>query len=106
LATGTPQPATTNAAIVEMLIVCALSPPVPTTSSTIGKPCSTRTLRSRIARAAPTTSSTVSPFAASAASSAAARTGESVSSMTAPIVLAIASEERWCPASTPRSSAG
>ena len=107
LATGTPQPATMNAAAVEMLIVCALSPPVPTMSSTIGSPCSTRTLRSRIARAAPTTSSTVSPFAASAASSAAARTGESVSSMIAPISVAPSRRaERSSPPSTRRSNGG
>jgi hypothetical protein len=46
-----------------------------TTSTTIGKPCSTRTLRSRIARAAPTISSTLSPLAASATSNPAACAG-------------------------------
>ncbi len=104
LATGTPQPATMKAAAVEMLIVCELSPPVPTMSSTSGKPWSTRTLRSRIARAAPTISSTVSPFAASPASSAADRTGESVSSMIAPISSAISADERSSPANTRRSN--
>ena len=60
LATGTPLPATTIAAAVEMLKVPALSPPVPTVSmapagAAIGKALA------RMVRAAPVISSTVSP---------------------------------------------
>ena len=105
LATGTPAPAATNAAAVEMLIVCAPSPPVPTMSSTSGNPCSTRTLRSRIARAAPTISSGVSPLAASATSRAVVRIGEIVSSMIAPNARAVSSALKSCPANSVRNSA-
>ena len=61
-ATGIPVPATTNAAVVEILNVCAPSPPVPEVSTTKG--CWGRTFVdfSRIARAAPVISSIVSPL--------------------------------------------
>ena len=61
-ATLTPPAAVTSAAVVEMLKLCALSPPVPTISkSSIS--VSTLTACSRIAAAQPAISSTVSAFA-------------------------------------------
>src|SRR3990170_7711378 len=62
LATGTPAPATTKAAQVEILCVPLASPPVPQVSMA---PSGARTLtaRARMARAAPAISSTVSPRA-------------------------------------------
>ena len=68
LATGTPAPATTIAATVEMLNVPLRSPPVPTTSTT-GDGGRTGFANSSIVRARPSTSSTVSPFVRSAISS-------------------------------------
>jgi hypothetical protein len=67
LATRTPAPATMNDAAVVTLTVPDPSPPVPQVSSTGGS-ASTFNMRARMARAAPTTSSTVSPFIRSAAS--------------------------------------
>ena len=64
LATRTPAPAVTNAAIVEMLNVHAPSPPVPQVSSS-GSPLSATSTRcdfSRMARAKPVSSAAVSPF--------------------------------------------
>ena len=62
LATGTPAPATTKAAQVEILCVPLASPPVPQVSMA---PSGARTLtaRARMARAAPVISSTLSPRA-------------------------------------------
>ncbi len=60
LATGTPQPATTIATAVEILSVPFASPPVPHVSIAPGG-AFIRTARERIARAAPTNSSVVSP---------------------------------------------
>ena len=66
LATTTPAPATRNAAIVETLTDREPSPPVPQVSTIGSATKSTPTMRARIARAAPTISSTVSPFMRSA----------------------------------------
>src|ERR1035438_5100014 len=64
LATRTPAPAATNAAMVEILKVDAQSPPVPQVSSS-GSPPGPQSMgaaTSRMARANPTSSSTLSPF--------------------------------------------
>ncbi len=66
LATCPPAAATTNAAVVEMLNVCAPSPPVPQVSMTCAPATSTFAAISRITSAAAATSSTVSPLALSA----------------------------------------
>ena len=58
----TPPAAATNAEVVEILKLCALSPPVPTISST-SIPVSTFVAWSRIAAAHPAISSVVSAFA-------------------------------------------
>jgi hypothetical protein len=65
LATVQPAPAAISAAVEEMLKV-GRPPPVPTTSSRSSRATSTCAARSRIVRARPTTSSTVSPFVRSA----------------------------------------
>src|SRR5579885_112622 len=103
LATGTPAAATVSAVIVEMLIVLALSPPVPTTSTTSGRPCSTCRLRPRIARAAPAISSYVSPRAASEVSRPAAWTALKEPSMISPIMDAASSSLRRSPPRRRRS---
>ena len=59
-----------NDASVEMLTECELSPPVPQVSTSTGASNGTGTMRARMARAAPTTSPTVSPFMRRATSSA------------------------------------
>src|SRR5919201_2549929 len=65
LATGTPAPATMNAAQVETLTEPEPSPPVPTTSTASGGAL-TRSILLRIAATAPVISSTVSPRTRSA----------------------------------------
>src|SRR5581483_1211000 len=65
-ATDAPAPAATSAAAVEMLNVRPPSPPVPQVSTSGARRDATRSACARMARAAPTTSSTVSPFARSA----------------------------------------
>src|SRR5262245_55597219 len=70
LATGTPAPATTKAAQVEMLCVPLASPPVPQVSIAPSG-ARTATARALSARAAPAISSTVSPRTRSPISSAA-----------------------------------
>src|SRR5471030_879289 len=65
LATGTPAPATMNAAQVETLTEPEPSPPVPTTS-TASAGARTRSILARIAETAPVISSTVSPRTRSA----------------------------------------
>ena len=65
LATGTPQPATTNALAVEMLKLPEESPPVPQVSIVPGG-ASIATAFARMIRAAPVISSTVSPRTLSA----------------------------------------
>ena len=69
LATGTPAPATINAAQVEMLYEPDASPPVPTTSMASGGAC-TRSILERMAVTAPVISSTVSPRTRNAMSNA------------------------------------
>ena len=69
LATGTPAPATMNAAQVEMLNEPEASPPVPTTSMASGG-ASTRSILPRMAVTAPVISSTVSPRTRNAINSA------------------------------------
>ncbi len=64
-ATGTPAPATTIAAIVEMLNVPLRSPPVPHVSTT-GVPASTGLANPSAVPASPSSSSTVSPLVRSA----------------------------------------
>ena len=65
LATGTPQPAATSAAAVEMLKVPLASPPVPQVSM-VPSGASMRSARARIACAPPVISSTLSPRTRSA----------------------------------------
>ncbi len=67
LATVTPQPATIKAVVVEILKVCAASPPVPHVSTTIPEDTWMRKAFLRMALAAPANSSNVSPFVARAA---------------------------------------
>src|SRR5664279_395333 len=69
LATGTPAPATMNAAQVEMLNEPEASPPVPTTSTASGG-AFTPSILARMVVTAPVISSTVSPRTRSAISSA------------------------------------
>ena len=64
-ATASPAPAAISAAAVEMLNVCRMSPPVPQVSTT-ARATRTGVACRRIARAAPTISSTRSPFMRSA----------------------------------------
>ena len=88
-ATGTPQAATTNEATVEMLKVPAPSPPVPQVSTAPRD--ASGTARARMARAKPTTSSSVSPRAAIAARRAPIWAGVASPSMIAPIAAAASS---------------
>ena len=67
LATATPAPATTNAAVVEMLKVPARSPPVPQVSMRGWRVGRTGVTWRRMARANPMISAMVSPLARSAA---------------------------------------
>ncbi len=62
LATVTPHPATTKAAVVEMLNVWAPSPPVPQVSTTVEAFTWMRWALRRMVRAAPASSENVSPF--------------------------------------------
>jgi hypothetical protein len=80
-----------NAATVETLMVPRPSPPVPQVSTTT--PAGTRSLvaRARIAVAAPTTSSTVSPFMRSATRNAPICAGVASPSMMQPTAAAISS---------------
>src|SRR5437016_10363991 len=70
-ATEAPAPAATNAAAVEILKVGTAPPPVPQVSTRWSPAASTGTIVSRSARAAPATSSAVSPLTRSPMSSAA-----------------------------------
>ena len=98
LATGTPQAATTNDATVEMLKVPAPSPPVPQVSTA---PCEVSgTARARIARAKPTTSSSVSPRAAIAPRSAPIWAGVASPSMIEPMAAAASSSASRSPRAT------
>ena len=104
LATATPAPATMNAAIVDTLIDREPSPPVPQVSTIASAVEVEVGMRARIARAAPTTSSTVSPFMRSAASSAPICAGVAWPSMIWPTTAAISSDVRSL-RSTTRASA-
>ena len=74
LTTVVPVPATTSAAIVEMLTVCARSPPVPT-RSTVRPGTENRTECASIVFASAVSSSTVSPLQRSATRNPARRAG-------------------------------
>src|SRR3954464_3306463 len=74
LTTRAPAAATTTAAIVEMLTVCARSPPLPQVSTTGPATCNGGACSS-IASARPSTSSSVSPFARRAVTNPASCTG-------------------------------
>jgi len=97
LATFTPQPATTNAATVEILNVFRPSPPVPQVSSDGPGPASTRTIASRIASAKPVNSSTVASRGGTAARNAAKRTGETEPASMSRIAVAESASERASP---------
>ena len=104
LATGTPQDATTSAAVVEMLNVPEPSPPVPT-MSIVPSGASTRTTRSRIADAKPASSSTVSPRIRRPMSRAASCDGVASPSITAPIARRASSIESVRPSTIAASAA-
>src|SRR5262249_55580824 len=98
LATGTPHAATTKEATVEMLKVPEPSPPVPQVSTA---PREARgTARERIVRAKPTTSSSVSPRTAMAASRAPMWAGVAWPSMMTPMAAAASSSVRRSPRET------
>ena len=87
LAHAAPAPATTSAARVETLMVCARSPPVPTTSITGPlTSMSTWVAASNIASTIPTSSSTSSPFIRSATTNAAICAGLAAPSSTSAMV--------------------
>ncbi len=104
LTTGTPAPAATIAAIVEMFTEKDRSPPVPTTSST--RPGTTSGVAcSYIASTSPWSSSTVSPLARSATANPAICTGVARPERISPIAHAVCSEVRSVrPTSDPRTS--
>src|SRR5579875_216005 len=80
LATAQPAPAAISAAVVETLKVLR-PPPVPAVSSRCSARTSTLAAKSRIVRASPATSSTVSPFVRRAIRKAAISTSEALPSM-------------------------
>ena len=84
LATGTAAPATTNAAVVEMLNVSSPLPPVPQLSRVRGSLAMIVVARAASARAAATISATVSPLVRSATSSAAIWADVALPSMISP----------------------
>ena len=83
MATVTPAPAATNAAVVETLNVPVPSPPVPTMSTASTSPTSTFTPALRIARAAPVSASAVTGILASAVRNAASSASATSPDMTA-----------------------
>src|ERR1700742_3342298 len=93
-----PAPAATNAAVVETLNV-GRPPPVPAVS-TRSPPTFTGTARSRIVRARPAISPTVSPFVRSAIRNAAACTSEAPPSMISASTCAASSALRSSPRAT------
>ncbi len=93
-ATVTPAPATTNAAVVEMLKVFRPSPPVPQVSTNTAFSTWTRSTRARITSAAPVISSTVSPFSRSAARNAPTCAGVASPSAISVITAAISARVR------------
>ena len=100
LATLTPQAATMKDARVEMLTVPEPSPPVPQVSSKASPSAGRRTMRWRMAKAAPTTSSTVSPFMRKAVSKLPAWAWVASPSMMQPTTAAISAADRLRPATT------
>ena len=90
------RPATTRAAIVEMLTVLARSPPVPHVS-TARTGTSTRGARSSMASTSPATSSGVSPLARSATRKPATWTGEASPSMISRIAQVVSSAAQRLP---------
>src|SRR5580765_3586786 len=94
LATLTPAPANTNAVVVEILNVPFWSPPVPQVSSTVLAPTFTRCAFSRITRAAPVISPTLSPFMRRAVRKAATCSGEASPVMIWFITSIVSASER------------
>ena len=88
LTTRAPVPATTIADMVEMLTVCARSPPVPQVS-TAGPGTSIRSARPSIAADSPLTSSGDSPLARSATTKPATCTGVASPSITCRIAQVV-----------------
>ncbi len=88
-----------NDASVEMLTDSEPSPPVPQVSST-SPSNGTRTMRVRMARAAPTISSTVSPFMRSATKRPPICAGVATPSMIKPTTSVISSAVRCLPSDT------
>ena len=99
LATFTPAPAAMSAAVVDMLKLPDESPPVPQVSTT-APTAETRRDFSRIARAMPAISSTVSPFSRMAAASAPICAGVASPDMIAPIARAASSADSEPPETT------
>src|SRR3972149_5826692 len=99
-ATYAPAPATTNAVVVEMLNVLTLSPPVPTTSTRSSTRGLIRCARSRITRANPAISSTVSPFIRRAVMNAAIWAGVASPSMITPSAACASASVRFCRSTT------
>ncbi len=93
LASAQPAPAAMKAAVVETLNV-GRPPPVPAVSSRSARAVTTGVASSRIVRASPATSSTVSPFVRSAIRNAAVSTSEALPVMTSPSTAAVSSCER------------
>src|SRR3954453_10172497 len=96
LATRQPAPAATNAAVVETLKVGG-PPPVPAVSTRSAPSTSTGVASSRMVRASPVISSTVSPLARRAISSAAAWASEALPSITSRSTRAAESAVRSSP---------
>src|SRR3954452_6135291 len=99
LATAQPAPAATNAAVVETLNV-GRPPPVPAVSSRSSRLASTATASSRIARARPTSSSTVSPFVRRAIRNAADWASEAAPDMISRRTAAASAAARSSPPAT------
>src|SRR4051812_27263712 len=98
-ATAQPAAAATNAAVVDTLKV-GLPPPVPAVSTSGARSTSTGTASSRMVRASPSTSSTVSPFVRSAIRKAAVSTSEARPSITSRSTAAAWSALMWRPAAS------
>ncbi len=96
LATAQPAPAATMAAVVDTLNV-GRPPPVPQVSSRSSRSTTTLRDRSRIVRAKPVSSSTVSPLARSAIRKAAIWTSDARPSITSRMTSAASSTERSIP---------
>ena len=96
-ATAIPAPAIMKAEVVDMLKVSSPSPPVPTMSTGRELPALMYAARARIARAAPTTSSTVSPFILRAVRNAARICGSTSADIISPKTSALSAPERFAP---------